>query len=734
MYAIIKSIITLGLVLFAIYFAGTRFRRLFAMINSGKEEMLTDNPGARLMNVVQLVFGHKKVLEDPVSGFFHIFFLYGFFILGIGHTELAINGMTAFFANFGIAPFLYETFLPEALTHVYHFSQDTMAFAVVFFGVLALIRRWSGQVKRLMPRSMDAELILWFIIALYITFFIFVGSDNAIRMNSNSVAPQWHAYIPFSSAVALALKGLPAGILSGVHEFGFYSHLVFFLAFGCYIPISKHMHLVFAGPNIYFHKNDDPIGLPPKIDFMDETLEKYGVDRVTEYSWKTMLDTFACTECGRCNSVCPAHTTGKPLQPKKVLHDLKVNLRYKNFEEIEVFRDKWGRPVADKAEEEAAWDPKVPLINRDEINREDPSQVDDKGKYTQVDGQIHLDELWGCTTCAACVEACPVLIDSVPGSLIGLRQNLVMMEADFPEELTAAFKGLENQGNPWGVGQDKRADWTEDLDVPIMADLKAEDENREVDYLFWVGCAGSTDDRAKKTQKALVQILKASGVDFAILGCEEKCTGDPARRMGNEYVFDMLAQENTETLKQYRFKKIFTTCPHCFNSLLNEYPQYGAQYSVQHHTELLQELLKDKRIPLATKTELKEHITFHDPCYLSRYNGKTEESREILEQLPGVAVSEMERNRKQSFCCGAGGGRMWMEEPIGDRVNVTRTEEALVALNRKTDTTSKTIAVGCPFCMTMVTDGTKALDQEENVNVRDIAEVIADRLEAPAGD
>lgn len=731
MYAIIKSVIVLTMVIFAVYFAGTRFRRLFAMINCGKDEKLTDNPGERIMYVVRLVFGHKKVLEDPLSGFFHFFFLYGFFTLGIGHTELVITGLTAFFQHIQLAPFLYEHFLPLPLTHLYHFSQDCMAFAVVLVSSIALLRRWSGRVKRLMPRSMDAEVILWFIIALYVTFFIFVGSDNAVKMNANVLETQWHGYIPFSSVVALGLQSIPEGPLGIVHEFGFFSHLFFFLAFACYIPISKHMHLVFAGPNIYFNKNDDSIGLPPKINFMDESLEKYGIDRITEYSWKTLLDTFACTECGRCNIVCPAHSTGKPLQPKKVLHDLKVNLRYKNFGDIEAFRDKWGRPVVDKAELEKSWEPKVSLINRDEVNRDDAGQVSAAGKYTQVDGQVHLDELWACTTCAACIDACPVLIDSVPGSLIGLRQNLVMMEADFPEELTAAFKGLENQGNPWGVGQDKRADWTEDLGVRTMAQVKEENENQEIDYLFWVGCAGSTDDRAKKTQKALVRILKAAHVDFAILGCEEKCTGDPARRMGNEYVFDMLAQENVATLEKYRFKKIFTTCPHCFNSLLNEYPQYGARYSVQHHTELLQELLKDKRIPLSTKEDLKEHITFHDPCYLTRYNQKTEESREILGQLPGVTVSEMERSRTKSFCCGAGGGRMWMEEPIGKRVNVERTEEALVTLNNAKDTVQKTIAVGCPFCMTMMTDGTKALDQEDNIHVRDIAELIASRLETP---
>jgi len=304
--------------------------------------------------------------------------------------------------------------------------------------------------------------------------------------------------------------------------------------------------------------------------------------------------------------------------------------------------------------------------------------------------------------------------------LIGLRQNLVMMESEFPKELTPAFKGMEVQGNPWGVGQDKREDWAKQLDVPVMSQLAAEDPQREVQYLFWVGCAGATDDRAKKVQQALVRVLKAAQVDFAILGCEEKCTGDPARRMGNEYVWSSLAQENVATLDQYKFKKIFTTCPHCFNQLKNEYPELGGHYTVQHHSELLAELLRDKRVPLDTRQALDEHVTFHDPCYLGRYNKSYDEPREVLLQIQ-VRATEMPRSRESSFCCGAGGGRMWMEETLGSRVNVARTEEAL-------DTGARTVVVGCPFCMTMLTDGTKAKDAEERLKVKDLAELVAERL------
>lgn len=729
MYGIIKTVLVFALLAGVSVVAGKQFLRIYAMIKSGKTpaESLTNKVGQRISSVGRMVFGHKGVMEDPWAGIMHVFFLYGFLILGIGHMELLLTGLTSFFPSaLDFAPLTYGTFLPDFLKHIYHLTQDFMAGAVVIMSVIALARRFSGKVERLMPRSQDAENILWFILFLYITFFMFEGSKAALQMQQGTLSEQFHWFIPVSSPVGMALMGVDTNPLTVFHEVSYWAHLVIFLGFGVYVPFSKHMHLVFAGPNIYFSKEEAPPGLPPKIDFMDETLEKYGIDKVDEYDWKTILDTFACTECGRCNAVCPAHTTGKPLQPKKVLHDLKDNLRVHNVDDILGFRDKFGKIKADKADEHKAWEPKVPLINRDEIKQGDAAAVAPDGKYKNVDGQIHLDEIWACTTCGACIDACPVLIDSVPGSLIGLRQSQVMMEANFPEELTPAFKGMETQGNPWGIGQDKRAEWTKGEDIKKMADVE-----EQVEYLFWVGCAGSTDDRAKKTQKALVKILKASNVDFAILGCEEKCVGDPARRMGNEYVFDALAQENAATLEGYKtkFQKIFTSCPHCFNSLKNEYPAYGVKQEILHHTQLIAELMKDKRIPLDDKKVIEEQITFHDPCYMSRYNDEVDAPRAVLDGLPGVETVEMPRAKKKSFCCGAGGGRMFMEEHIGERVNVVRTEEALVTLGTK-KSKAQSIAVACPFCMTMVTDGTKAKDAEENVAVKDLAELVAERLQA----
>ena len=505
------------------------------------------------------------------------------------------------------------------------------------------------------------------------------------------------------------------------------------------------MHLVFAGPNTFMYrkgpyawrqpealvadrkkKPEDRArarGLPPRIDF--ETAEEYGLSRITQLPLQSLLGSVACTECGRCNAVCPAHLTNKPLKPKKVMRDIKRNLLNRNASAVLSTRNLIGRPVEANKEAEAALE-LFPFISRIDVDHDDPSQVRMlDGEYLEVDGSIHVDEAWACTTCGACVDVCPVLIDSVPGTMIGIRQTLVMMEGDMPAEVTNTMKNIERRGNPWGLGQDKRMDWAEGLDVPVFADIAAETPDREVEYLFWVGCAGSTDDNAKKVQAALVRILKASNVDFAVLGCEEKCTGDPARRLGNEMLFSTLAQENIEVMKQYKFKKIFTTCPHCFNSLKKEYGEFGVDYSVQHHTELLQELLADKRIPLDTKKQLEEDITFHDPCYLGRYNKQYDAPREVLYAISGgksaKKVKEMERNKEKSFCCGAGGGRMFLEEHIGDRVNVARTEQAI-------ETGATTIAVGCPFCKSMIVDGTKTLEVEGNIKVRDVAELLAERL------
>ena len=709
---VVQSVLTLVLFVAAFGFMAWRLRRIAVLVATGAraDQPLADRPGERTRAMLAYTLGQKKTNEDPAAGLLHFVFLYGFLVLGLGHLEVVLEGLTAFRRAFGGRPFSYEPLLPSSLSAVYHLSQDVLAAAVLVAAAMALVRRLTGNPPRLVPRTRDGERILWFILALYATFFLLVGATVLVRQRAGADPSPFQ---PFSSIVARAFSSLSTPSARALRAAGWWAHVLVFLGFAAYLPTTKHMHLVFAWPNTWLRRRHR-YGLPAPIDF--EKTEKFGVDRVQELPWKSLLDSYACTECGRCNSVCPAHLTLKPLKPMKVLHDVKVNLRDRNGDDILAFRDARGRPRPGKAEEEAAFEPRTPLVSKMEIDRGKPGVLRFDGAYLPVDGQVHTDEIWACTTCAACVQACPVLIDSVPGTLIGLRQSLVMMESDFPQEATNAFKGMEVQGNPWGMGQDRRTDWAEGLDVPVMADLGG----REVEYLFWVGCAGSTDPRARKTNQALVRVLKAANVDFAILGREEKCNGDPARRMGNEYLFAQLAQENIDTLGRYKFKKILATCPHCLNSLGKEYRELGASYTVVHHSQLLAELMAAGRIPLEAEKAGEGLVTFHDPCYLSRYSDTVEPPRAILAGIGARAV-EMERSGKSSFCCGAGGGRIFLEERIGKRVNVERTEQALA-------TGAKTVAVGCPFCMTMMTDGTKAKAPDGDVQVKDLAELVAERL------
>lgn len=709
MYAL-QSLIVLVLVAVSGYLSFTALLSIMAMVRSGAEENLFGDIKRRIDAVINYVFFHKRVLDDKSYGLMHMVYFYGFIVLGIGHLELVFHGLTSFLRHFGIQPFLYRNFLPAWIIQPFELSQDLMAFFVVVAVSIALVRRIFFPKKRLLPRSRDAETILWLIGFLYVTFFIYIPSEIVLRVHEGELTSGFLWFMPASSIIAQLYGILPPLGLTILHQFGFWTHLGIFLGFAVYIPRSKHLHLIAAGPNIYF-RHFDSVAKPLPIDF--EVSEEFGVERVDKLSWKVLLDTFACTECGRCDAVCPAALTNKSLHPKKVLHDIKLNLRYENWDQLKQFKTFKGDTITGKEEELAAINLKTPLIAREKIGADNPLRLVD-GSY-DIHGQVHLDDIWGCTTCAACVDACPVLIDSVPTSLINLRRHLVMMEAsDYPKELNAAMKGMEVQGNPWGVGQDKRTDWAMSLDVPLMAD------KGEVEYLFWVGCAGATDDRAKKIQQALVRILKSAHVDFAILGCEEKCTGDPARRMGNEYLFDMLAKENIATLSKYKFKKIFTSCPHCFNSLKNEYKDFGTNYSMQHHSELINELLKDGRIPLSVKQKIEQEVTFHDPCYLGRYNDTYEAPRAVIGAVADN-LKEMSMNKRESFCCGAGGGRMFMEEHQGTRINHARTEQAIA-------TGAKTIATGCPFCMTMMSDGIKDKGRGDDIVVKDIAELVAEQL------
>lgn len=704
----IQSLIVLALVALSAYFSASALLEILAMVRSGAKENLSSDVKRRIDSLIQYVFFHKKVLDDKSYGFMHMFYFYGFLILGIGHMELVLHGLTKFMLHFDKEPFLYRHFLPNWIIKPFELSQDFMAFLVLLMVSIALFRRIFIPKKRLLPRSKDAEIILWLIGALYLTFFIYIPSEVVGRVSSGELQVGFLWFLPVSSLVAQVYALSSPEVLAFLLNLGFWSHLAIFLGFAVYIPRSKHLHLIAAGPNIYF-RHFDAIAKPNTIDF--ENSESFGVERVDHLSWKALLDTFACTECGRCDAVCPAALTNKPLHPKKVLHDIKLNLRYENWSMFKQYKNFKGDTLPGKEGELESISLKTPLISREKMA---PEKIEANGSY-DLHGQIHLDDIWGCTTCAACVDACPVLIDSVPTSLINLRRHLVMMEAsDYPKELNPAMKGMEMQGNPWGVGQDSRTEWATSLDVPVMS------EKGEAEYLFWVGCAGATDDRAKKIQQALVRVLKKAQVDFAILGCEEKCTGDPARRMGNEYLFDMLAKENIATLSKYKFKKIFTSCPHCFNSLKNEYKDFGTNYSVQHHSELINELFRDKKLSLELKNKLDGEVSFHDPCYLGRYNETYEAPRDVIKNACGKTPTEMAMNKRESFCCGAGGGRMFMEEHIGKRINHERTEQALA-------TGAKTIATGCPFCMTMLSDGMKDKDRDD-VKVKDIAELVAENL------
>ncbi len=399
-----------------------------------------------------------------------------------------------------------------------------------------------------------------------------------------------------------------------------------------------------------------------------------------DLTWKQLLDGYTCTECGRCDSVCPANLTGKRLSPRKIV----VDTRRRTME-------------------------KAPLLAAGESAA---SQHDVFGR-TLVDQYISEDELWACTTCMACVHECPVMIEHVD-EIVDLRRGLVLNESRFPAELRSTFDNLERNFTPWSFSHSSRADWAEGMDIPRMAD------GADADILFWVGCAGAYDARYRKVTQAFSHLMKRAGVKFAILGVEEKCNGDAARRMGNEYLAQTLMSENIETLNRYAVKRIVTTCPHCFHSLKNEYPQFGGTYEVVHHTDFLSGLLESGK--LAFPAPHRGTVTFHDSCYLARYNGITESPRAVLRAIPELSLTEMPRSKDRGMCCGAGGGRMWMEEKEGKRINIERTEEALA-------TTAGAIGTACPFCLTMMTDGVKAKEAAEQVEVKDIAELLWEAIE-----
>jgi Fe-S oxidoreductase len=659
--------------------------RLYKILMLGVAEDRFDRVGERIKGVLVFVFGQRRVVREP-SGWGHFTIFWGFLLITVGTVEGFVRGVWP--------GFTYRTLLdPLHLGFLYlplNLAIDLVSFGVLIALCIGLYRRYVQKPLRLESHDphakVDATIIICLIFVLIVFMFLARGTEINIGQYEGLLAIGSPGWAPVSALVAKFLGGpITTDVELGQQQVFFaifwWIHNLIILGFLVYIPFSKHLHLLGAIPNVYF-RSFKPRGELPTMDLEDETVESYGISKVEEYTWKQLLDEYACTECGRCQENCPAFLTDKKLSPSRVIHNLKLHLKAKG----EVLID--GKPQEALSEKEKA------VLEQQLIG-----------------DVVSEEEIWDCTTCAACMENCPVFIEHVP-KLVDLRRYLVLTESRFPAECQSVFRNMETNYNPWSMGYSTRADWAKDLDVKTFAEVG------EADVLFWVGCAGSFDDRAKLISQAMVKILNAAGVRFAILGEEEMCCGDSARRMGNEYLAQTLISGNVEVMGNYKFKKIVVTCPHGYNTLKNEYPQFGGKYEVVHHTEFLLELLRAGKLPLPKGLNGNGVVTYHDSCYLGRYNEVYDPPRELLSAIPGAKLVEMDRIRHKSFCCGAGGGRMWMEETVGERINEKRSEGAI-------QSGAKTIGVACPFCLTMFEDGMKAKGEEENIRVADIAELIA---------
>lgn len=695
----------LGTTLFVLLFIaalalfGTRVGRLITLLVKARPENRTDHMNDRVGAFFKVVLGQSGVLRDPIPGVAHFFTFWGFILIQFGLLNLMLGAFN------GSLPWIGES-------HVFAAILDAFVVLVLLALVVFAIRRGVVRPKQLsssLHGPWDGFIILGLIFLVILTLALVEAFEYAATAGA--------AWTPIGAIFYPLLKGISPAADTIAYRVFWWAHMLTVFGFLIYLPRSKHLHLMATPFNVFF-RSYKPKGALPLIENIEER-DDYGVSKVEQFTWKQLLDGYACTECGRCNTVCPAQLTGKPLFPKEIILGAKEALFVESaaiLGENSIY-NKLGIAAikADKTPEEI------------EAHHE-----------PMVGGIISKEALWACTTCMACVEICPVSIEHVP-KIVDMRRSLVMEESDFPQEVTSLFNNIERNGNPWEISNDKRAEWAADLEIPLLA------ENPEADVLYWVGCMGSFDQRNQSVATAVAKILKAAHVDFAILGPEETCTGDPARRIGNEYLWQMQATQNIETLDGYGFntkkpatsddqdgqtavatqtkhRTIITACPHCFNTIKNEYPQLGGDYEVVHHTVFIDSLMADDKLKLPAGFDTRK-MTYHDPCYVGRYNDVYEEPRRVLKVLNNDGVTEMRRNRNKSFCCGGGGGRVWMEEKVGKRINQTRVNEAL-------ETEAEVMAAACPFCITMFEDGVKGVEAEEKMKIEDISEIIVRAIEA----
>jgi len=648
---------------FGLFFIRVRRLRDLMQAVQGKTDFKLDRVAARIKVLFTDVLGQSNVRRKPMAGYAHTLIFFGFLAVQPHSLELMIKGV---FRNF--EPGLWM----PAVYGAYLYAADILALLVLIGFAVVLYRRVLVRPKYLTV-GMDANLIILFTSLIIITFQFINAFQTLLPTAAHGF--DYAGVFPISERLVslFNLNALtPTQIFAG-YEISYYIHMATILGFLIYIPGSKHLHLLAAVPNVFLKPLEREKAMIT-TDIEDEDAESFGLGKINELNWKHVLNLYACTECGRCEEQCPAANTGKPLSPKKIIHDFKHDL----FDQAAPVLAKDGEAVE-------------PIVR----------------EASPITGDV----LWSCTSCRACEDICPVNIEHLD-FILEARKYQVLMEAAFPPELQETFTNLENQANPWGFNAEDRAKWCEGLDVPLMMDAP------DADVLYYVGCAGSFDDRGMKIARALARVLQRAGVKFAILGPEEACNGDMARRAGNEYLAQMLIQQNVETINQYKPKQILTACPHCFNAIKNEYPGFGAAYPVWHHTDFLFDLVRQGRLSINGK-HLGE-MTFHDSCYLGRWNGIYDSPRQLLRAANrGVKLTEMPRSRDKGFCCGAGGGRMFMEETLGTYINVDRAREVAA-------TGAKTVAAACPFCITMLKDGITELNRD--IAVKDVAEILDEAL------
>jgi len=661
---VLRAALLLALLAVAGGLFARRARRLYRLIRLGQPVGRTSDLPKRIGREGTVVLGQRKLLQRLVPGLMHAFIFWGFLVLLSTIVEAAGQAVDEDFT----IPAVGESGWLGLL-------QDLFGVLVVVGVLMAFAIRKIQRPERFVGSHMqEADLILVWILGIMLTLF----GLNAARI-ARGLAEAPLVWTPVSRLAAQLFEPMGPTALRAFEQVFLWSHLALILGFLVYIPYSKHLHILTSAINVFF-ANTKPRGtltpLPIDLEKLESEDVRLGAATIEDLSWKELLDLYACTECGRCQNACPAWNTGKPLSPKLLI----MNLRDHLFEQGPRILEARARgDTHEKAE-------LVPDIIDDEV-------------------------LWACTTCGACMQECPVDIEHID-HIIDMRRNLVMAESRFPQEAGGLLRNLENASNPWGMPQGQRAAWAKGLDVPILEDGAGAPE-----YLYWVGCAGSFDDRAKKISQALAGLMARAGVPFAILGPRELCTGDPARRIGNEYLFQTLAEQNVATLDGAGVRTIIVNCPHCFNTLRNEYPAYGGDYEVIHHTQLLAKLIESGR--LRPTEEVRGLLAYHDACYLGRHNEVYDEPRRVLDRIPGLETLEMPRHRERGLCCGAGGARMWMEEGLGKRINQERMEEAA-------STGADKVGVACPYCLVMLDDGAKTVGRE--LEVADIAQILARAL------